>query len=320
MKEIGGYMSLDEACGTEYHHDAIALNTAANCLRYIIRARKIQKIYIPYFLCSSVMRACVRENCEYEYYHINKSFIPLFNKELKSNEYLYVVNFYGQVNVALIKDLKDRYNNVIVDNVQAFFNVPIDNIDTLYSCRKFFGVPDGAYLYTDNKLKELLEIDVSNSRMEHILGRYEQTAQEYYSVYSENEKKMGQEPIKLMSKLTRNLMKSIDYERIKKRRTDNFKYLHNELKSINKLDLTVPEGAFMYPLYIENGMELKKKLIHNNIFVPTLWKDVFDIVGKESLEYDLAEKIVPLPIDQRYDIKDMEYIVENIRRGVTDER
>lgn len=320
MKEIGGYMSFDEACGIEYHHNTIALNTAANCLRYIIRARKIHKVYIPYFLCSSVMRACVREKCEYEYYHIDKRFIPLFNKELKSNEYLYVVNFYGQISTAVIKELKDRYNNVIVDNVQAFFEIPIDNIDTLYSCRKFFGVSDGAYLYTDNQLNDLLEIDVSNSRMEHILGRYERTAQVYYNAYLENEKKMGQEPIKLMSKLTRNLMRGMDYEHIKKRRTDNFRYLHNKLKSLNKLDLTVPEGAFMYPLYIENGMELKRKLIQKKIFVPTLWEDVFEIARKESLEYDMAEKIVPLPIDQRYDFKDMEYIAENIQRGVTNER
>ena len=39
-----------------------------------------------------------------------------------------------------------------------------------------------------------------------------------------------------------------DYEMVKKRRTQNFSYLHRKLHTINKLTLSVPDGAFMYPL------------------------------------------------------------------------
>lgn len=28
--------------------------------------------------------------------------------------------------------------------------MPVENVDTLYICRKFFGVADGAFLYTDS--------------------------------------------------------------------------------------------------------------------------------------------------------------------------
>ena len=45
--------------------------------------------------------------------------------------------------------------NVIIDNVQAYFQRPIEGFDTLYSCRKYFGVPDGAVLYTDLEIEPL---------------------------------------------------------------------------------------------------------------------------------------------------------------------
>lgn len=38
---------------------------------------------------------------------------------------------------------------IILDNTQSFFQKPISGIDTIYSCRKYFGVPDGAYLSTN---------------------------------------------------------------------------------------------------------------------------------------------------------------------------
>ena len=70
----------------------------------------------------------------------------------------------------------------------------------------------------------------------------------------------------------------------------------------------------MYPLYTGNGNELKKKLIREKIYVPTLWGDVFGITEKDSLEWDFADNIVPLPIDQRYDLKDMDRIAEVIKK------
>ena len=51
------------------------------------------------------------------------------------------------------------------------FSETIKGIDTLYSCRKFWGVSDGAYLSTDASLTENKTVDYSAERMKHILGR-----------------------------------------------------------------------------------------------------------------------------------------------------
>lgn len=119
-----------------------------------------------------------------------------------------------------------------------------------------------------------------------------------------------------MSKLTENLLHAIDYEFVKRRRTENFKYLHSKLRKINKLVLSVPEGAFMYPFYVVNGAEIRKQLQQKKIFIPTLWPDVFNLCNEDELEYDMAKNILPMPVDQRYGVEDMEYMVTEVLKCI----
>ncbi len=122
QQEIGGYFQLEKLINKEYYSNLIALNSARNALLYVLKARKIKKIYLPYFLCNSVEEMCKRENYEYEFYHIGEDFLPIFNKELDVDEFLYIVNYYGQVNEQIIKQLHVQYRNIIIDNVQAFLH------------------------------------------------------------------------------------------------------------------------------------------------------------------------------------------------------
>lgn len=303
MREYGGYIEFEYYHGREYHGSAIALNSGRHCVEYLVRARHIRKLYIPYFMCDSVSALCKKLGVEIEYYHIDIHFIPLFERILADGEWLYIVNFYGQLSDDLLVEFKNRFGKVIIDNAQAFFRKPIIGVDTCYTCRKFFGVADGGYLYTDTLLSEEFPQDYSYDRMTFLMGRFEKTASEFYPQNAANNKMFANEPLKRMSKLTQNLLQGIDYERIKQVRTENFVYLHGKLKEINKLTLTVPEGAFMYPLYIENGAEIRKELQQKRIYIPTLWPDVLDVCQEGELEYDMAKNILPMPIDQRYDLK-----------------
>lgn len=313
MREIGGYIELDSYFGKEYHNKGIALNCARNCLAYLIQTCGIKKIYLPVFLCDSVENVCKKYNVKIEYYNINQSFYPIFEKYLNDNEYLYIVNYYGQLSNSEIIAIKNKYENIIVDNAQSFFQMPVDGVDTIYTCRKFFGVADGAYLYTDAFLENEIETDVSYSRMHFLLGRFEKGANEFYDEYVLNNKHFSDEPIKKMSALTKNLLKAIDYERVKNIRTDNFLCLSKYLGNINQLNLNIPDGAFMYPLYLKNGSMLRKQLQKMKIYVPTLWPNVVNESTLGSTEYDYAKNILPLPCDQRYSKEDMYYMANIIK-------
>ncbi|MGN0357697.1 MAG: hypothetical protein ACI4E0_07820 [Blautia sp.] len=308
-KEIGGYLELDRYHLPMLHEDAIALNSGRNCLAYLIQKKGIKRIWIPKFLCASVSDVCRREGCEVCYYSIGIDFTPVL---APTDDWVYLVNYYGQVNNDRIREHKNQYPNLIVDNVQAYYQPPVEGIDTIYTCRKYFGVSDGAFLYTDAELEEL-EQDESFERVKFLLGRFERNASEFYSDFVSKEEEFSNFPVRRMSKLTYNLLHGIDYEMVKNRRTENFSYLHTNLKDMNELNLSILDGAYMYPLYIENGFEIRKKLQAKKIYVPTLWPDVFSLCGENELEYSMAKNILPIPVDQRYDIENMEYIVDSIK-------
>ena len=311
MKEIGGYLELENFAGNEYYPDSIALNTARNALVYLVKAKGIEKIYIPYFLCDSVSGVCEREKIAYEYYHIDESFHPVFDKKIKEGEWVYIVNFYGQLDEDDVLKYKNRFDRIIFDNVQAFFSAPVKDVDTIYSCRKFFGVSDGAYLISDCPRLDIA-VDSSKERMKHLLGRYEErTASDYYMDFKANDRSFSELPVRYMSRITHNLLGAINYVDIAEKRNKNFAALHSRLSSYNKLNLKTLYGPYMYPFYCADGMTVKKALAEKNIYVPTLWPNVLDFEECE-LEKDYAKNILPLPCDQRYDINDMLRIIAEV--------
>ena len=317
MCEIGGYIELDKYTLPMLHDKAIKLNCGRNALAYLIEAKRIESILMPKFMCDSCNGILKRYGVSVRYYSIDLNFRPI-DIILKSGgrEWLYLVNFYGQLSNEYIKKMQMLYRNIIVDQAQAYFQKPVVGVDTLYTCRKFFGVADGAILYSDKELRRTFEQDESFERMHFLLGRFERTASEFYPEYAQNNDFFINEPIKKMSKLTENLLHGIDYEIVKKKREKNFETLHDRLKKINKLKLTVPEGAFMYPLYVENGDFIRRELQKKKIYIPILWPDVFEICDESELEFDMAKNILPLPIDQRYDLSDMELLSKEVMQYI----
>lgn len=312
MHEIGGYFGLEAFHGQEYYHDLIAVNNGRNALLYLLKARNITKLYIPYFLCNSISDMLERNGYAYAYYHISLDFLPVFDRCLDDHECLYIVNYYGQISNETIMKLQKKHKNVIFDNIQAFFQQPVEEIDTVYTCRKFFGVPDGGYVSTTARLDETLLVDVSMDRMRHVLGRFEGSASDYYADFKANDTLHEELPLRSMSMLTHNLLRAIDYEAVRRKRNENYALLELELGRRNKLRLTMPEGPYAYPFYCENGMEIKKALAVKGIFVATLWPNVLGMDG--TLEKQFAENILPLPCDQRYGQEDMLRIINEISR------
>ena len=309
-KEIGGYIELDTYRMPMLHSEAISLNCGRNALAYILRAKRITKLCVPFFICDSVPEACKREGVEVSHYHIGYDFKPI-DVSISDDEWLYIVNYYGQLSNEELLTLKNKYKRVIVDQAQSYFQMPPDNTDTLYSCRKYFGVSDGAFLYTDVALDEEIPQDESFDRMTFLLGRYERAASEFLEEYRKNNRFFRDEPIKTMSKLTNNLLHGIDYEYIEHRRKQNFSYLDDALRDINLLNIQ-RTGTFMYPFMVEDGEKVREKLRNRQIYIPVLWPEVVERMEQGKPEYQLSSNLLPLPCDQRYGEKEMMRIVREI--------
>lgn len=317
MKEIGGYFGLEQLISNEYHAGLIALNSGRNALLYALKAKKIKKVYLPRYLCVSIKELLDENGFDFIYYEINKNFMPiLLRHRINEGECVYIVNYFGQLTNNSIAFLKDEFNRIIVDNTHAFFQKPIEGIDTIYSCRKFFGIPDGAYLSTEARLDEDIKVDISRDRMAHILGRFEGTASNYYKNYISSESSLKKVNLKYMSNLTRNILGAIEYKRVREARNRNYGYLENALGKLNMFSPLIPDGPFAYPFYVEDGIEIRRLLADKKIYIPTLWPDLLIGVPTNSIEYKYAANILPLPVDQRYMPDDMEKIVEEIRKCI----
>lgn len=308
MREMGGYLELERFDGEEYHAGAFAFNTATNALLWLIEQREIRRLWLPDYLCCSVAAVLERMGrCEIFRYKVGENLaVALPVSAIAPQDTVYLVNYYGQLPMDFVKQLQRRRPNLILDNVQAFFERPLPGVDTLYSCRKWFGVPDGAYLYTDGLEKPALPQECAADRFAHLLGRFEGQASDWYAAYRQNEKTLARSPIRLMSPLAHNLLQAVDYSKVAQRRRRNFSFLDRSLKGDNKLRLMVPDGAFMYPLFLKKGDsgEIRRRMAEQGIYLPTLWP------GLSGSAEKISNQILPLPVDQRYDEGDLERMVD----------
>lgn len=313
MDAIGGYFSLELPQREEYHKNAIRLNTGRNCLEYILRVRGYKKLYVPFYTCEAVRDPINKLGIPYEYYHIDIHFEIRDRFTLKEGEALLYTNYFGLKQRYLEQLAEKTGSRLIVDNTQAFYAKPIQGIDTFYTCRKFFGVPDGAYLYCDKELEKEIEQDYSYDRVAHLVKRIDLSAEEGFKDFRRVDDGLDNQPIRKMSKLTQRMMKGIDYEAAAQRRRSNYLMLHAALVKKNNLQLYLEEDAvpMVYP-YLTPVEGLREKLIENKIFVARYWPNVLEWAQLGDIDYLLAFQMQPLPIDQRYGEEDMKRIVDII--------
>lgn len=314
-RAIGGYPSLELPLRhVHYHPKALSLNTARNALEYLLRARRYKKVYLPYYTCDAVLEPFDKLKIPYDFYQIDLSFEIADDICLTQREAILYTNYWGLKNEYSLK-LADHYRDkLIIDNSQAFFASPIRDIPTFYSPRKFFGVADGGYLYTDAHIDMTLPVDNSSERMEYLLRRIDEGAEAGYTDFQKSEGRLIGQPIKEMSVLTSRILGSIDYEEAAESRRRNFNYLSSHLGTSNGISLSlIPEEVPLAYPYLTSTPDLRKRLISNRIYVPTYWPNVLNWVGQDSVEYKLVSELLPLPISHIYNLEDMEYIIKIIK-------
>lgn len=312
FKEIGGYLELERFHGNHFHRNAIPLNSGRGCLGYLIQLRDINTIWVPNYMCESVFEYLQNHDIQIRTYEIGEDFLPDYeNLAIGQDEWLLLVDYYGQLQNKDISyaTIVSRHR-LIVDETQGFFRSPWKGADTIYTCRKWFGVADGGYLatYDGLSISETIPSDESWDRMTFVLGRFERPASEFYSASSDNNELFSNEPPKTMSPITDNILRAVDYDLVKSVRLKNWIALHHRLAHVNKLVLRQPDGPFMYPLMIEEAQRVRAELIKKKIYIPCLWPNVVNDMPADSQAYLFASQILPLPLDQRYGIDEMEYI------------
>jgi hypothetical protein len=314
MNSIGGYFELELRKGEEYHKNAIRLNTGRNALELILKVKQYKKVFIPYFTCDVLLEPFHKLKIDYEFYSIDEKFEPLFNYNiLNGNEGFLYINYFG-LKDSFISNLSENCKNLIIDNSQAFYALPEPGIPTFYSCRKFFGVPDGAYLYLEGGPVFDFPQDHSSERFKHLLKRIEFGAEAGYGNFKTNENSLIGQPVRAMSLLTQALLCNIDYEKVVKARKQNFHFFFEHLRESNELKLSENHDfvPMVFPYLTPTGKDLKQKLIKEGIFIATYWPNVLKWSANMSTEKKFTKKLLSLPIDQRYTEIQLQRVIDLI--------
>jgi hypothetical protein len=314
MNAIGGYFELELGSQEEYHLDAIRVNTGRNALEYILKVKGFEKIFLPYYTCRVLQQPLERLGISVEYYSIDQHFEPIFNFDLLALKDAFLYTNYFGLKGDMISRLSQCNSNIIIDNAQAFFAKPAKGTLSFNSARKFFGVPDGSYIYIDTHLDVSLDVDYSYNRFAHLLLRADKNAEEGYQSFVQNDERLDNYPLRKMSEITRKILSSIDYSLHIAIRRSNYVYLNEALCSINELSLPLTADAvpMAYPFLTRNGAKLRTALNKKRIYVAQYWGELCFTLPQSSIEYDYASNLLPIPLDQRLSKSQLDFIINTI--------
>lgn len=317
--EYGGFLPLELNLGNEYfskYQEYLhRFNSVKAALNFLIKWLDLKRVYVPYYYCPSTTEAIQRMGIEVRFYHIDKELMPVDLPDEHESVVL-LVDYFG-VRSEQIKKLvcTFRESEVIIDMAHAFYAEPLiaDHVHNVYSAKKFFGVPDGAYLVS-KAVDPSIELPTeAHGYAEYLLTAYEEGTNAAYKMKKEVDGLIAAD-YKCMSRLAIGLLRNVDYDRVRHQRINNYNILYETFLGVNELVLPEKCVAYQFPLLISNrGKVIKQQLIEKQIFVSTLWSGINLLENGNAFELNMMDNAIFLPIDQRYSTDDMNYIISEVK-------
>lgn len=316
--DIGGYFELDLPDHGDAFPAMLKYQSARAALRALLEASAVERVFLPVYVCDAVVQAVGDAGVAITWYRLDDTLYPVgLPEHLEESSRILYVNYFGlcQRNV---RRLLTTYSarQLVVDNSQALLAPPLPSVPSLYSPRKFLGLPDGGMLANPGQHATLPpdEDEASLARMQPLLQRLASGARAGYPAFLQVEHGLADTRPLAMSRLTRRLLASADLEKISNRRRRNFAVLASALDRFNQLTWPwAPDDVpLCYPLILDRPAEpLKRALAEQNIFVPTYWREVNARAG-DGMEHRLTNCSLCLPCDQRYSAAQMHELANAI--------
>ena len=313
-EEYGGYLPLElPEPASEYHERFGSMqlrryNSGRATFYFAAKQAKASRVFLPYFNCPDIDAPFLKLGIKVERYFLDEDLKPR-DITVGPGDLLVWTNYYGNARQEIIDTVVEvNHGRVIVDNCHAFFSPPASGAFNSYSARKFLGVSDGAYL-----LGESLEVpygvsrDTSYGSISHLARQIEQGVNSGYPESLANEIRLL-DNYSVMSEFTQRVLSGLDYSIIQEKRVQNFLRLHSWLGPANNFSVNLSSQTQMFYPFLHEDSGLRSRLVQKKLYSPTLWSHVIDLVPESSIEALLSRNMVLLPIDQRYDLSDMDKI------------
>ncbi len=326
--------------------ETLLLSTGRAAIRYAIsdikKERSKEKLVavIPAYTCDTVLQPFLDENVVVRVYDINMN-LGIDTKKFKSliesenPDIVLIHRYFGFDSADNINDIIQLYRKkggiLIEDRTQCLFS-HFDSLDADYiigSFRKWVALPDGGFCVKTNKKFEFREkLLQEDSKL--VACKLKAFQQKYdYMEYDKGNKSTfletyrsaeqildEQKKFYSMSNISKNIFSSIDISEIIEKRRKNYTYLFNNLNNANLSFVTGVLVDDISPLYMviksNRRNDLQVELRNNNIYAPVVWPKPKMIPQISEVVEIIYKEVLCLPVDQRYDIDDMERMIEII--------
>lgn len=316
---IGGYFSL-EALSQGMDRampGALRFCSARAAFAALVHSRRPARLWLPWLTCGVMLQVAVESGTRVMRYRLEADGSPDQQLRLEGDDLLLFVNQYGlrgsQAKAAIESFSPDR---VVLDNAQAWFAPALDCLATLYSPRKFVGLPDGGLIRTRLALSVPPGNEpASGARMAHLQLRAQGRIESGLLAFRKSEASLAGESMQGMSRHTEKVLDHIDFAPRARQRRDNFDYLSARLQERNRLTWVAEadDVPICYPMLVVGGNELRRRLAEQAIFCPVYWPEVAALAGPEAAwEAQLANDVLCLPIDHRYGPAEMQRVSDTV--------
>lgn len=305
-----------------------------------IRLTKDSKVaLLPPFTCHTVIQPFINAGYEVHYYDISKDLTC--NRDAFAEaviEYqpsvVLVHGYFGFDTLHSIKELIMDIGRsgiaVIEDITQAMYSEYEHTKSDYYvaSFRKWAALPDGACAISTNtpftRKSHKIDASLEEAKLRAFHSKYLYMCkhignkEQFLRMFREAEEILcNQESIFAMSPVSRAVQGNLEIDLLKKKRKSNYNVLAHRIDDVGFLrpvfsTLREDVTPLYFPVYVESDREgVQRYLAKNDIYAPIVWPKPIRCEGAVSETVDwIYEHILSIPCDQRYDIDDMERIID----------
>lgn len=298
-----------------------------------------KKVLIPAYTCQTVIDPFVDQGWTCIYYNIGRdlridlqSLIHIFEKEKPA---IVIVHPYlgmelNREEIGALTSLRNQGCILVKDLTQCIFSKNKENIFNYFigSYRKWINVPDGGFLEGSNIdgicIPEIDYQEFVNKQTDamYLRGVYFQNSNEQLKAISIRLYKDAVNSINIgyhlhrMSDISHRIWNNANLKYVQEKRISNYLYLHKNIRESEQIQLittsieAVSTAPLYFPIYVRERSRLQSLLARNHIYAPVLWPvQTEEVLINDGIKF-IYDSILMLPIDQRYDTRDMNRIID----------
>lgn len=343
-EDLIGNISLQPPYSFGYEGSDYAwLSTGRSATRIVLktieeRNPNIKKVaLLPPFTCYTVIDPFIEFGYEIHTLPISLGLETTANEIIRCQEQtnasvLIVHRYFGFDTLpnfdCAVEVLRGRGVVIIEDCTQCIYSTfkPSDADYYVCSIRKWCGVPDGGFAickegcfthkpnHSDEKMVEAKRI-ASELKYQFLFdGKGDKPT--FKAKYREGEGLLDeQRGFYSIGDISATIQANLNIENLRQKRKSNFQTLLNGLRNVTSFKILfndLPEEVIplYFPILVEGRETLQGFLADNDIYAPVVWPKPERCPAIDVNTQLLYEKILCIPVDQRYGFDDMERIID----------